>query len=1004
MSQQYVMRATRAGATVYWVVTGMADMTGVHSGFDPMTLSSIAVDCIVELATATVGGTIQGRAGGDLDGYYAEPIVAKIHGRPVDGALPTEGDVLSWDSDDGYWKPKTGGIGGRPINDSAPKNNEVVTWDEYDGYWKPDSPQLPTKGLLNQAGTMKGNGAVNVSASFQASGYVGAGNKIWVVGADGDAQLFPDVYNNSAGIYAVDVTNPDKPVLASPIITGLFGVNGFPRKVTYDGYHIWVTAQTSNDYNDNGNRILIKIDEPTGKILAVIPVTQCLDVAYDGVDSVWVVGYDPNDSNRSYFDKVNITTHVVTTFLVGDPGGNGDYYNCNQLVAGGGFIWTVAPSVNFNSYSFVVKTDLNGNYVVDGNMGGFSDLSLGALAYDSAFNQIYVAADQNRIAVFDNSLSTRNDYNSVYFYGCRKMIISGNDLYIAVHSEQFVFRTDISGGSPAGQYYNSGNDRNFYGHRDEVVSSFLAGQYDLAVSNGKVWVIDAQDCELRYYTIFNNNSQNTFVRGSNIAAISDYRDINLTKFTIDATPGSYPVRVIGTSTGSFPYKPTYKFVSQQISLLDADTYGSLPALRQRQRAGEGRNRISGALVLTSSARLEPGKTLTTVAGTNPSVIKVDHASQLDGGTNFTPIFVARNGSKDIIKTDLLSNVSPYEPLRDYVVPLFQEPDGYYAGIANGKENAYPVNMCFVPNALVTIDQFGAIYTMNGTGSIVSYTAGNNLGPIVPGQAVYVGLSNYVYTIIPDRYIVYNNVTAGINNQQDAVNAITNSGTPAYPLLSYDGYFKSIDVTTGIFPDTLGSYYAFYIWIGTDNGELLVRDDPGYYTPNPLDQQWSVGIGKTISAIKHVAPNEVPGIVDGYIYCTNMEDGYMNSVDITTAYTNPGVIVNGPSMTPVPGGLLVDFVIADGYGWALFDNLDNTGNLIPFDIVGGTLAALHPTGWDIAGKPVKCDWGPSNVTGEFVIYVTDSLNDSVHICNIGGVAATFNGTSVPYPVGGLLDWV
>lgn len=101
-------------------VTGASGgtVTSVKSASPHLTITSTTSDPLIQVNVGTSSGTVAagddirftdprapiGAAGGDLFGNYPDPKVTKIQSHPVDGATPTEGQVLLWQ--DTTWKPQ----------------------------------------------------------------------------------------------------------------------------------------------------------------------------------------------------------------------------------------------------------------------------------------------------------------------------------------------------------------------------------------------------------------------------------------------------------------------------------------------------------------------------------------------------------------------------------------------------------------------------------------------------------------------------------------------------------------------------------------------------------------------------------------------------------------------------------------------------------------------------------------------------------------------------------
>jgi len=101
------------------------------------------------------GGTGGVAVGGDLGGISSSPTVTGLQGIPVSSAIPTNNQVLKYDSTDGAWEPGnitlagdvTGSdqsntvvkLQGRNISALAPSDGQILTWVNGSSDWRPQS-------------------------------------------------------------------------------------------------------------------------------------------------------------------------------------------------------------------------------------------------------------------------------------------------------------------------------------------------------------------------------------------------------------------------------------------------------------------------------------------------------------------------------------------------------------------------------------------------------------------------------------------------------------------------------------------------------------------------------------------------------------------------------------------------------------------------------------------------------------------------------------------------
>lgn len=961
----------------------------------------------------------------DLGGTYASPKVVGIQGRPVSTVAPTIGQALVWNGI--AWIPRDVGSGGggggggpvaisgdvtgtlssstvqriqsRQIAPTAPVDGYVLTWDAADNMWEPKitpGGALPGGGgTLSSQGNWAGNRAVNQTLPLHATSSVGIGNILWVCAQDPD-YLYG---KNGACIFSLDISVT--PAKMGKVISGVFGPTAQPTKITYGDGHLWVVGYDDFSNQTYSTCFCYKINPNTGEVVtAVLGVPDCQDIAYDGYNTIAVLGNDPFNSNCGRITLLNSATPVFSgsNYIqtgTGFTSGNLNFRNCYQLATGGlaGQFWTI--SINTE----IVGTGLGGAYIAQIQSGlvtnSFSatpyNILTGAIGYDPITDYIYFGADHYIVSYgpmsspsdsfysWNNSIirTIRMDVNNNKLYALSSLGVSS----LGVGANISIDSYDISTG-PVSINVNTGGSR-IWTHRD-LPGIGVGYTIALGIAAGTPCAIDYNDIVLRKFTPVISLGIETFDNFQDVGPLSDYRILDLSMFNMNNPPAGF-LKLQQLGTGNQPYaRNLYTLQSENISLINDVSY-RLPVTNQRSGQGEGSMRIGGAKVVTSGARLETGKTLTTVAGTIPDCIISDI-----NAAPYNKMYVSRIGSKDVIGTDFVNNnQSEYESLRDQVYPLFDRVDGYTTP-AYPNETVYPIAIVkpstYPDPGLIAIDNNGGAYGIRSDqGSVTSYPGYFAYGMISPlPNCLFRTNNNVLYTATTDNLVAiyFNALSAPTSFQDNYTYPYTSLGAFSAGF-SFSGNFKCFLYTEfPIFPSQ-----GRFMWVGTDNGDILIQNDVYYYETNQLQVQFTVGSGKTVSAIKQ----------DGYVvYASNREDGFIVMIDPTNLYGTPTMT----SGTNLHSGKLIDFCFAQGQGWALFDNQNGTGSLIPFDLTPGPgfLTALNSAGYTIPDIPRHCTKGYQLNKDNHYVYVT--AGDKVYQCD----AITTNGTPVKFPVGGLVDWV
>jgi hypothetical protein len=238
-------------------------------------------------------------------------------------------------------------------------------------------------------------------------------------------------------------------------------------KVTDPSYRGWVTTMGDGSFNDC---ICMTVDD-SGNIYAVMETGGYVDFfKLDPLgNQIWIKSWEADDyvSSTGCFPKRMIYDNLGNIYMVGrfigcvdfDPGPGEDYHHSEYYYSGG----HQPPNDYFNTHAFLLKYDVNGNYLGVRTWGGYTEsgsypVSKDTSTHDLALNstgEILVTGYYNTDSpLFDLDPGTEEDLHTSYGMNLSSFDSNGN----YIRGESWECFNGWGWGEPMSLEINNSND------------------------------------------------------------------------------------------------------------------------------------------------------------------------------------------------------------------------------------------------------------------------------------------------------------------------------------------------------------------------------------------------------------------------------------------------------------------------------------------------------------------------------------------------------------------